>query len=150
MLNVYLSEADVTRSGKRLAKYVDIEFNSLIGDIKLNEIDIKYMNIIDRAEYYDNESFISSIDGCRYRISNLSTGCKVLILINHKELEKVVSTVECGTNVIDIVMQLNDGNIYIKETLVPSTIVNNKVNVIHHGKVRTISVLDLVNSIGGD
>lgn len=143
MLTVYTRISGVEKD-KRLIQFVDLEFDKVIYNTKLNSIDLEFMKHIDNAEYIGN-GLIKTIFGVT-EIQNLSSGCKTLILLNHQdELGNcVINISECGQNALDFVFKMDNKKVLLTFKNRPYNYdVNKLVNVkkINSSKVTTLNEL---------
>ena len=113
MITVYTKKEHIEKD-KKLIQFVDLTFNKLAYDMKLNQLDTEYMRKIDGASYL-GDGKMETVFGTTW-ITNLSTGCKVLILLNHygKNKDYVINIGECGQNALDEVFKLSDCNILME------------------------------------
>lgn len=67
---------------------------------------------IDGGHYLDNKSFIDKY-GYKLPITSLSTGSKILLLVNNTD--KVINGIEMGQNAFELLIQSVDGTIYLED-----------------------------------
>lgn len=112
MLTLYKNEKYI-KNPERLVYFVDLYFNDIVDKIEINEIDKGYMKAIDKADYLGKKEFISPFG--RSNITDLSTGCKALILLKHSEElgDLIVNISECGGNALDRVFQMDNKKVLL-------------------------------------
>ena len=100
------------------------------------------MNNIDKAKYLGNGK-IETIFGVTW-LSNLSSGCKALILLNHCK-DKIINISECGENVLEYIFNLQNGNIYMTY---PASSYNmnyqKKIKLHYNGKVKIVEFYEVL------
>lgn len=82
-------------------------------DVKGTEKERLALQLIDKATY-KNELEVIDRFGDKISISNISTGCKaVIVILNSKE---PISTIECGMNALSVIFSLCDnGTVYVRD-----------------------------------
>lgn len=112
MLTLYTDSKYIKDTDKKVTS-VDISFDSLIYNIKLNDKDYEYMKLIDNAEYDVETGMINTPLG-RTEIQNLSSGCKTLILLNHSNDigNPIIYIGECGENALNEIYKMDNVSIY--------------------------------------
>lgn len=103
-------------------------------DVKGTEKERLALHLIDRATY-KNELEVIDRFGDKISISNISTGCKaVIVILNSNE---PVSTIECGMNALSTIFSLCDsGTVYVRDIWdkFPEVVSSDKVNIEIDGK----------------
>lgn len=103
-------------------------------DVKGTEKERLALQLIDKATY-KNELEVVDRFGDKISISNISTGCKaVIVILNSKE---PISTIECGMNALSVIFSLCDnGTIYVRDIWdkFPEVVSSDKVNIEIDGK----------------
>lgn len=132
MISIY-KDKTMTKKDELIEK-VDIAFDSIVYGININEYDKLALKNIDKAAYEGNGFVITPFG--RTVIQNISTGCKVLVLINHStEIgDKIINIDECGKNVLDAVFKLDNCRVYSSFTLLPNNYDYNKIVKIYKNK----------------
>ena len=114
-LNVYLRMEDIPKE-KQIIMFNDGVFGkSLLSEDSFSNnalSEIKYvMKKIDGADYIDKRNMRDRF-GNYTSIEHLSTGCKSLINCIHYP-DCVVNCIECGGNVIDVIIHRTEGNVLL-------------------------------------
>lgn len=119
MLTVYLNQNDIPNDHE----YIDkndyfFEFNTNITELDNLDCAKELIKKIDQSDYLGGGKIISKftnklVENIEYHsIEHLSSGCKTLLnILLHPEI--VFNTIECGYNVIDEIIKLDKGKIYI-------------------------------------
>lgn len=119
MITLYTSNQATQNSGKNVIKSVSLTFDKLIYNLEVTSDDKEAMLVIDSAKYLEN-GMIETPFG-RTEVQNLSSGCKTLILLNHrKELgNPIINIGECGKNVLDYIFKMDNIDILLEFMLSP-------------------------------
>lgn len=106
-LKVYLSKEEIPEGVSVITKNDDyFDVNTL-----LDASDNFILQSIDCAVYNSENTFIGRDEslGALYR-ENLSSGCKTALNVVHNT-DKCFSTIECGNNASDVILQLQEGQV---------------------------------------
>lgn len=151
-LNIYLRKEDISKD-LELIDSNDILFNyDLYNGLEFNDEIKEVMYKVDGATYIQGTD-IRSKYGNITSAENLSTGCKTMInILNHPEA--VISCIECGDNVLHMILKMHNirGSIYLP--FLPSNEdIKTQVNVIYKNKRYKMdslqSLLNIANKILG-
>lgn len=110
-LVVYMNKENIVRDGKKLIMVNDLFFDS---ETNLKDIEIvrKILNIIDKAKYNSELTFIGRTEGLgALNKSMLSTGTKTLLnVLSHPDY--CFSVCECSNNALSLLPLITEGSIY--------------------------------------
>lgn len=111
MISYYTAKKYIPKD-KKLIEYVDIYFNAWAVMNGLTEEENKWLSLIDHSRLTDQIDRIITPFGVGH-YSDISTGCKALILLSHLGNGYVVNIQECGQNVInEIFYKLDNVSVY--------------------------------------
>lgn len=94
----------------------DIYFNKYTVSL-IDEKAAEIISKIDNSLLLSNYTISSKFDGGMLNIDKLSTGCKTVLNIMYNP-EKIFDIRECGDNAIDVIYDLQNGNIYCDYPLI--------------------------------
>lgn len=115
-----------------LIKLNDIFFNKYTSE-KLDEKAAKIIFEIDQSELLDKFTIKSRFDGGVLNIDKLSTGSKTVLNVMYNP-DKVFDIRECGENALDVIYNLESGNITCDYPLISFEL--NKVRAIDKNDCR--------------
>ena len=72
---------------------------------------------IDRSKMIDKYYIESRFDGAKLNIDKLSTGCKTVLNIMYNP-DKIFDISECGENALEIIYDLEQGNVYCEYPMI--------------------------------
>lgn len=116
MLTVYLDTESIKSKGLELEECNDSYFNSIVTTDFIEGIETDYIKEIDDTEYLGNLHIKSKFTGSEKDIDCISTGCKTIynvIYAAKEDKNKVISTIECGYNALDKIVELDEGKVYM-------------------------------------
>ena len=143
MLTVYLDKESIKSKGLELEECNDSYFNDIATTSFIEGAGTNYIKEIDNTEYIGNLHIKSKFNGNEKGIDCISTGCKTIYNIIYAAKENkniVISTIECGYNALDKIMELNEGKIYMP--IISIIDLPKKVKVIKNNKEHIISDID--------
>ena len=116
MLTIFKNKNDIPQD----VEYVelnDIYFNQNTAR-KLDDSAAKVIGIIDEAKLISKYKICSKFNDIVLDVDKLSTGCKtVLNVLYHPD--KVFCLKECGNNALEVLYNLEEGNVYSDYALIP-------------------------------
>lgn len=145
-MKIYLDEVSLDKD--RTVRFVDLKFDAVRFNIRFNDRDRIYLKEIDNAELKENNKVVTPFGYTD--ISNISTGCKVLILLNHsKELGNLIISIdECGDNALDFVYDMQDIEVYTSFYNTPNKINYKKqIEVVKNNKTVKMTMGELINHL---
>lgn len=101
MLKIYLDICDVP---KDVSIINDVEKEFAKTKIKGYDIERNLIKYIEKGTFLDEYSFIDRF-GYKLRITELSTGCKAALCVQHCP-DSVVDLIECGLNARDVIVSI--------------------------------------------
>jgi hypothetical protein len=114
MLTIYRDGIDKLPNNQNLITDAEIAFKSLPNGIDDTHENREFIEEIEGGQYKDQYTFTDRF-GCKLYKEDLSTGCKVAILIAEKQ-DSIIDTMECGINaLISIITHCKSGSILIRE-----------------------------------
>ena len=130
----------ITNSNTDFKRIYDVEshFKALmnIGEKFNDDIYTKIMQHIDNINQRDGGYIVTRFGGTD--ISNLSSGCKAVILaVRYRNSDKAVSVDECGDNALKVLFKISekmDLTVYVSNYI---TVYDNTVSCIIDGKMYT-------------
>lgn len=131
MIHLYTSKRAIPKD-KEFITNIDPTFNALIysDSLRLNSKDEEILRIIDKSKLSKSCGYVDTPFGNNIPISNISTGSKTLILINHFKESSVIDISQCGRNVLNLAFQIDNTNYYLSYCITPDkmkpVIVNNR------------------------
>ena len=128
MLNLYLvNPPDNTQF------YNDAFFDLSIENLTLSDEGATIIKQIDGVRYAGNNRFYSKFEkGVRVSITELSTGCKTALNIEHFP-NKIFYIGDCGENAKRVIFSFLEGNAFIDNYFIPEQF-NNSIKVIYNSK----------------
>ena len=140
-LKVYLSKEEIPNGISVITKNDDyFDVNTL-----LDASDNFILQNIDGAVYNSENTFIGrdSSLGALYR-ENLSSGCKTALNVIHNT-DKCFSTIECGNNASDVILQLQEGQaLWVKRSIMLK--LDTKVDIVYRNK-KCKSIKEFINAL---
>lgn len=124
MNQLFISKRTIHKS-LNLITSIDSYFNTLIltKELKLNDNDIKFMEVIDKSKLSKDIGYIDTPFGSHVSMFYMSTGLKTLILVNHSKESDVIDISQCGQNVINILFNsFNNKRYYASFCIIPDTL----------------------------
>lgn len=103
MLNIYIPEFLDPPSSLELIIDVEEAFTRITEGITNTETSRRLISIIDQGSYFDSQNFLDRF-GNKQPFSYISTGCKAALCVSALP-SCVISTIECGFNAIDAILQ---------------------------------------------
>ena len=95
--------------------------------------------------YYSENTFIGrdSSLGALYR-ENLSSGCKTALNVIHNT-DKCFSTIECGNNASDVILQLQEGQVlWVKRSIMLK--LDTQIDIVY-GNKKCKSIKEFINAL---
>lgn len=106
MLKMYLEKLP---DGIEVVNDVEEYFTSVL--LKIDDIEKALVHEIEHGELKDDKFFVDRFGGTLY-LDCLSTGCKAALCVANSD--KVISLVECGWNVHDVIVSiLREGSVFL-------------------------------------
>lgn len=116
MINIYRNKADFPEN----LEYVqlnDIYFNEVTFDL-LDDRAKKIVKIIDGTEILGKYKVKSRFGDDILNIDQLSSGCKTVLNVLYNP-DKIFWIMECGENALEVLFELEKGNVYCETSMIP-------------------------------
>ena len=108
------------------------------------------ITIIDKSEYYDEDTFRSGL-GNKSLIpsSNLSTGSKTLINLYSHPDEYCFNLCECGNNALELITKLHQGYALFELPFIAYMLDDESCDIIHDG-IHYTNIFDFLEAVFDD
>ena len=116
MITIFKNKKDIPREMEYI-ELNDIYFNQSTSS-KLDEKAEKIIEIIDGAKLISKYRIQSKFDEIILDIDKLSAGCKTVLNVLYNP-DKVFCLKECGNNALEVLYDLELGNVYSDYALIP-------------------------------
>lgn len=124
MITIFKNREDIPKEMEYVALN-DLFFNQSTVS-KIDEKANLFVKKIDNSELISKYKIRSRFDETALNIDHLSSGCKTILNVLYYP-EKVFSLKECGDNVLEVLYNLEKGNVYSDYPLIPFDM--NKIRV---------------------
>ena len=124
MITIYKDKKDIPREMEYI-ELNDIFFNQNTA-IRLDDQARAIVEQIDGAKVISKYKIESKFNGVMLDVDHLSTGCKTVLNVLYFP-DKVFCMKECGDNALEVLYNLEQGNVYSEYTIIPFMI--DKVSV---------------------
>lgn len=116
MITIFKDKKDIPRE-MEYVELNDIYFNQNTAH-KLDEGAKKVIEIIDGARLIGKYKICSKFNDIVLDVDKLSSGCKTVLNVLYNP-DKVFCLKECGDNALEVLYNLNEGNVYSDYALIP-------------------------------